>query len=105
MYNKIKEQCVLFIKYPRSTKDLISSGQDGFPAVSTRLQKVLHEAGGSCSGFGPESPEHSGTGREHMQVLPSLGDGKWAVGHEELASLSNRKFSGETPLTKNTCHE
>lgn len=80
MYNKIKEQCVLFIKYPGSTKDLISSGQDGFPTVSTKLQKVLPWAGGSCCGFGPEGPEHSGTGQEHTQVLPSLGDGKWAVG-------------------------
>ena len=105
MYNKIKEQCVLCIKYPGSTKDSVSSGQDGFPAASPELQKALHWAGGSCCGFGPESPERTGAGQEFMQVLPSLGDSKWAVRCEELASLSNRKFSEETPLTKNTCHE
>lgn len=104
MYNKIKEECVLFIKYPGSTKDLISSGQDGFSAVSTKLQKVLPWAGGSCLGLALEAQSTvDGTGAHTGASKP----GRWqvAVGREELASLSYRKFSGESPLTKNTCHE
>lgn len=69
------------------------------PAVSTRLQKVLHGLVGPALGLALKAQSTVGRTGAHAGASKP---GRWqrAVGHEELASLSNRKFLRETPDQK-----